>query len=175
MRVAGKRLKAPETYRKRSPPSVSKSKPRRHRFGMPVLLPFRSIRPLAVILVLFMALYSLYNAFHNLKSLQKFHRIALTIPTRSPTRYRGSVPIVDRDKYAEVEARMEYHANLEGGNPNYQEWILPPNPLSPPKITAIPEPLRNSKHHALEFWSNEKADFQLCRETSGCRLLLPTW
>lgn len=172
MSSLGRRLKVPETYRKRHPVSYTKFKPRRLRFGMPAL---RSIRPLAVILVAFLALYSLYISFHNLKSLQKLHQIALTAPTRSPTRYRGSVPIVDREKYAEVEARMEYHANLEGGNPNYQEWILPPNPLSPPKITAIPEPLRKSKNHALELWSNEKADFQLCRETSGCRLLLPAW
>lgn len=167
-----KHLKAPEMYSREKSAPYSRHRSRRRWFQIPAIFPLRSLRPLILLLLVFVAIFSLYITFQNLKTLQKLHDIALTIPTRSPTRYSGNVPIVDRAKYAEVEARMGYHAHLEGIE-NYQEWVLPPNPMSPPKITAIPEPSRKLKNHVLELWPNEKSDSQLCHETNGCRLLLP--
>jgi hypothetical protein len=101
-------------------------------------------------------------------------KAVLPLPKRSPTRYLGVIPIVDREKYEEVEARMKY-AQLDSGDRNFEEWNAPPNPFSPPKVTGIPEPRIRALPIATELWPDEKADSQFCPVHSGCRFLLPVW
>jgi hypothetical protein len=57
---------------------------------------------------------------------------------RTPTRYHGSVPIVDRAKLAEVEARMQHAIVDRDNNPDFDLWDAPSNPNSPPKLTELP-------------------------------------
>lgn len=130
-----------------------------------------SIRLLAVLAIFISILFSIRVVTNPLRASLTRKKVELPLPTRSPTRYRGSVPIVDREKYEEVEARMRYYAQYDGGDPNFEEWIAPPNPFSPPKVTGIPEPPRP----ATELWSDQKADSQFCPVHSGCRFLLPVW
>lgn len=177
MSGSGARLRAPEPYPRAISPSSGRPHLPRRGAWMPHLKNrvLRGFRPIAIICIVFTAVFSVHRAFFSLATYKTHRKISLTEPTRSPTRYRGGVPIVDREKLAEVEDRMAYYAHLDGGDPNFREWVLPPNPYSPPKVTAIPEPPRKSKTHALELWPDEKADMQLCHEKTGCRLLLPTW
>ena len=95
----------------------------------------------------------------------------LQSPARSPTRYRGKVPIVDRQKLAEIESHFLYKAALEG----FTVWDPPDNPHSPPKITEIPEPTRKIILNDHRILPNEIADKSLCPDLFPCRLLLPTW
>lgn len=133
----------------------------------------RYSRPLVLLCLIVGAVLTIQLALAPLKPFHNPREHRHPVPTRTPTRYRGRVPIVDREKYEEVEARMRYYVDMEGGDPSFEEWSLPPNPYSPPKVTAIPEaPLRS---RAVELWPNAKADSLLCPSLSGCRFLLPTW
>lgn len=170
------RRPATQHYSRSPSPSRLKIRPR----GLSLPLSQRSRRPLALCCLLVLVGFTVHFASRpSLLGARNTQNIALkTVPTRTPTRFRGNVPIVDREKLAEVEARMQYQVMMEddgSGYSNYEEWAVPPNPDSPPKITAIPEPPRKSKQDALELWPNSKADEDICPGQTPCRLLLPIW
>ncbi|KAF8339818.1 uncharacterized protein EI90DRAFT_3037868 [Cantharellus anzutake] len=99
-------------------------------------------------------------------------RGSLESPIRSPTRYSGRVPIVDRQKLAEIESHFLYNVMMDG----IPVWDPPDNPRSPPKITEVPQPTGQivlNNHHRIV--PNKFADGLLCPDVVPCRLLVPTW
>jgi len=131
-----------------------------------------SLRLIVTLCIIVAVMCSIRSATNPLRASVAHIKDDLPLPSRSPTRYRGLVPIVDREKYEEVEGRMKYHAQHDGGDPNFEEWNAPPNPFSPPQVTEIPEPRRPAP---VELWPDERADSHFCPVHSGCRFLLPTW
>lgn len=166
-----KRFKALPRYSRTRSGSPSLHRPRRlhiwmpARFGRQLVLVFFVI---AIVSCLLLQLSSLNGSHHR-------RELSLSAPSRTPTRYRGLVPILDREKYEEVEARMQYYVETESNYPLLDEWTVPQNPLSPPKVTTIPEIPTRSRTTAVELWPNQKADIRICPSLSGCRFLLPTW
>lgn len=136
-------------------------------------MPARFGRQLVLVFFILTTVVCLLLQLLSLKGSRHRREVPPLVPRRTPTRYRGLVPILDREKYEEVEARMQYYVQRENREPDIEDWTVLQNPLSPPKVTSIPE--MRSRTTAVELWPNEKADLQLCPSLSGCRFLLPTW
>lgn len=171
MSTSARRVKIAPRYSKPLPDSPTRHRPRTLR----LCISARSCRQLVLACLALSAILSILLAFSPLKHFRHRRKVSIPAPHRTPTRYRGRVPILDREKYEEVEARMQYYIDIEGRDPNFEDWTVPPNPLSPPKVTTVPEMPTRSKTKAVELWPNEKADSQLCPASSGCRFLLPAW
>ena len=99
----------------------------------------RSARHAIILTVLFIIFLSAFHTAPASSSTKKLYSPKRhSPPKRSPTRYHGSVPIVDRAKLAEIEARLLHAIVDRDSDPDFDVWGVPSNPESPPKVTEIP-------------------------------------